>query len=74
MVITLFQSPTVNAGADASICAGSTATLNGNFGATATSATWTSSGTGSFSSASSLTAVYTPSQADITSGTVNLTL
>src|SRR4030065_2940667 len=45
--------------------------MNGSFGGGATSATWTSSGTGSFSN-NSPTAIYTPSQADISAGTVTI--
>ncbi len=74
ITVTLFESPTVNAGTDVAICSGSTITLSGAFGATATSASWSSSSSGTFSSASSLTAIYTPSQADITNGSVTLTL
>ncbi|MDZ7646254.1 MAG: hypothetical protein U5K54_03190 [Cytophagales bacterium] len=40
--------PTVNAGADATACAGSTIILNGTLGGSATGATWNSNGTGSF--------------------------
>ena len=39
----------------------------------ASTVTWTTSGTGTFSNASSLTPVYTPSAADNTAGQVNLT-
>jgi hypothetical protein len=35
---------------------------------------WTTSGNGSFSSASSLTPIYTPGVTDITTGTATLTL
>jgi len=67
------SAPTTSAGADASICQGSTHTLAGtasNYG----TISWTTSGTGTFSSTSSLTPVYTPGTADITAGTVTLTL
>ena len=50
------------------ITAGSSATNQ-------TTVTWTSSGTGSFANANSLTTcTYTPSVADITAGSVTLTL
>jgi hypothetical protein len=68
--VTVNPVATVNAGPDQTICAGSTATLAGSFGGGATSATW-SAPSGSFSSTSSMTAVYTPT---ITSGSVTLTL
>jgi hypothetical protein len=65
---------TVNAGIDQSICSSSTVTLAGSFGGSATGGTWTTSGDGTFNSASSMTAVYTPGTTDITNGTVTLTL
>jgi len=74
MILTINQAATVNAGVDQAICAGSTATMSGTFGGSATSATWSSSGSGSFSNSSLLNAVYTPSAMDITNGTVTLTL
>ncbi len=74
MIITINPPATVNAGSDQTICAGSTVTLAGTRGGSATSSTWTTSGTGTFNNASSLTAIYTPSAADITAGTVTLTL
>lgn len=74
MTITINPAPTVAAGANATICAGSTYTLAGSMGGGATSITWTTSGTGTFSSATSTTAVYTPSAADITAGSVVLTI
>jgi hypothetical protein len=72
-ILIIQKTPTVNAGSDATICQGSTHTLAG----TATnqaSVLWSTSGTGTFSSTSSLTPVYTPGAADITAGTVTLTL
>lgn len=75
VVIKFDQIPVANAGADQTICAGSTVTLAGSFGGSATSATWTTSGTGTFSpNATTMTAIYTPSALDITAGTVTLTL
>lgn len=66
--------PTVNAGLDQTICAGSTVTLAGIIGGAASSATW-SGGTGSYApSATNLNAVYTPSAAEVAAGTVTLTL
>src|SRR5690606_15574282 len=66
--------PTVNAGADHNICANNaTATLNGSF-TLATGVVW-SGGAGSFSpGATSPTATYTPTAAEIASGSLTLTL
>ncbi len=61
------------AGTNADICSGNTHQLN----ATATyynSLNWSTSGTGTFSNASILTPVYTPSEADNTAGSVILKL
>jgi len=74
VVITINPLPEVDAGAPQSICAGSSVTLAGSIGGAATSATWSSSGTGLFDNATSLNAVYTPSEDDIAAGTVTLTL
>jgi hypothetical protein len=65
-----------DAGADASICPGSNHSLAGSIGGAATSATWSSNGTGSFSPSNDFsTAVsYIPSPADISAGSVILTL
>ncbi len=73
VVITINPQATVNAGSDQTICGGSAVTLNGTFGGSATSATW-SGGTGTFSDNTNLNAVYTPGTADITAGSVILTL
>lgn len=65
---------TAMAGADDAICAGSTYTLAGTIGGSASSSTWSSSGTGTFSDVNSLTAVYTPSGADTVAGSVTVTV
>ncbi len=65
--------PVVNVGVDTAICQGQTYALN----ATATnygSFTWSSSGSGNFTGANTLTPVYTPSPADISAGSVTVTL
>jgi Secretion system C-terminal sorting domain/Ig-like domain CHU_C associated/PKD-like domain len=72
--VTINVPATVNAGISQSICAGATATMAGSFGGAATLATWTTSGTGTFDNTTSMTAVYTPSAADIAAGSVVLTL
>ncbi|UAY50643.1 PKD-like domain-containing protein [Ferruginibacter albus] len=75
--ITIVTSPTANSGNALTTCSTSGA-LNITSGASAanqTSVAWTSSGTGTFANASSLTtATYTPSAADIAAGSVMLTL
>lgn len=62
--------PTVNAGVAQTICSGTSATLAGSFGGSATGATW-SAPSGSFGNTTVMNTTYTPS---ITSGTVTLTL
>ncbi|MBE0677698.1 MAG: hypothetical protein IH592_02925, partial [Bacteroidales bacterium] len=74
MVLTIRPAATVNAGADQSICSTSTVSLTGTRGGGATSSTWSTSGTGTFANASALNTIYTPGAADITAGTVTLTL
>ncbi|MGV3559057.1 Ig-like domain-containing protein [Larkinella arboricola] len=64
---------TASAGPDATICAAKEYKLNGTIGGAATSAVWTSSGTGTFDNAALLNATYTPSLADVEAGFVTLT-
>lgn len=75
--ISVVGEPSVDAGTDLMTCADAGA-LNITAGASAggyASVLWTSSGTGSFSDANSLsTATYTPSEDDIANGSVTLTL
>ncbi|HEU4713369.1 MAG TPA: hypothetical protein VFS76_17495 [Pyrinomonadaceae bacterium] len=73
--LTVSPKANANAGADQAVCANNPAvTLNGSISGSALSATW-SGGTGTFSpNANTLNAVYTPSAAEITSGSVTLTL
>ena len=72
--ITINTAATANAGADQTICSGSTVTLAGAIGGSAASATW-SGGAGSFSpSSSTLNATYTPTAGEIGAGTVTLVL
>ncbi|MCA1741048.1 MAG: hypothetical protein LC630_00980, partial [Bacteroidales bacterium] len=72
--VTIGQPATVSAGPDQTICSNTSASITGTRGGSATSVTWTTSGTGTFGSATSLSTTYTPSAADITAGTVNLTI
>ncbi|MFN6092153.1 MAG: MopE-related protein, partial [Bacteroidota bacterium] len=67
--------PTANAGSNQNVCEGSSASLNGSIGGSASNGTWSTSGTGTFSpSANVLNATYVPSADDIAAGTVSLTL
>ncbi len=76
LTVTIHPAATVDAGADQSACSlpEPSFTLAGSFGGGAGSATWSTSGTGSFADASDPTTTYFPSAADISSGTVTLTL
>ena len=58
-----------------SVCGNTTAAiqLKAILGGSASSGTWTSNGTGTFDNATSLTAKYTPSAADVTKGLVEFT-
>ncbi|HEV7350573.1 SdrD B-like domain-containing protein [Telluribacter sp.] len=64
---------TVDAGADQEICPGETVTVTAVVTGAATGVTWSSNGSGTFANGSSLTAVYTPSSADLAAGVVVLT-
>jgi gliding motility-associated-like protein len=74
MTITITPEPTVDAGVGTELCSNNPEiTLNGSV-TIASGATW-SGGNGSFApNANDLNAVYTPSQGEITAGTVTLTL
>lgn len=74
MTIFFTPAPTVNAGTDITVCANnSTATLNGSF-TIASGIAW-SGGAGTFSpNNTTANATYTPSAAEITAGSVTLTL
>ena len=77
ITFTTSAAPTAVAGTDVTTCSNSGA-VNITAGSSATnqvSVAWTSSGTGTFANANSLTtATYTPSAADISAGSVTLTL
>lgn len=73
LLLTVDALPTVNAGADQTICSGNTVTING-IATNAPTITWSSSGSGSFANAFSLVTTYTPSAADISAGTITLNL
>ncbi|NUO00008.1 MAG: hypothetical protein HUU01_05265, partial [Saprospiraceae bacterium] len=72
--LSLSFNTTVSAGADQTICAGNTVALGGTISGAVTTGSWSSGGTGSFDNPASLLAVYTPSAADISAGTVTLSL
>ena len=73
MVVTIQAGPTADAGSDQTICETETVLLSGS-ATNEFSLLWTTSGTGTFDDDSILTAEYTPSAADITAGSVTLTL
>ncbi len=74
MTITISPAPTVDAGPDEEVCGNvSSVSLNGTV-TNATGGSWTTSGTGSFTDANVIDAVYNQSTADTTSGSVTLTL
>jgi hypothetical protein len=68
--------PTASAGSNSTICSSSNYTLGGSIGGTATTAQWTSNGTGTFSpnDVFGTATTYTPSATDISNGSVTLTL
>ena len=73
VIVTITPTPTVNAGNTLTVCSNNpVANLKGSI-TIATGATW-SGGTGTFSNPNSLATTYTPSAAEITAGTVTLTL
>ncbi|MES2411259.1 MAG: LamG-like jellyroll fold domain-containing protein [Bacteroidota bacterium] len=75
--LTVSLPPTAVAGSDFSNCyAGGSINITAGSSATnQTNVTWTSNGTGTFANANSLTAcIYTPSAADLTSGSIIFTL
>ncbi len=73
MLVTINPAAQVNAGTDQIICANTTALVSGST-INATGVIWSTSGTGSFSNAGALSTTYTPSAADISSGSVWLKL
>jgi hypothetical protein len=74
---TVYAPPTANAGTVLTVCsnAGGTNITTGSSATNYSAVAWSSSGTGSFTNANSLTTcTYSPSVADITAGSVTLTL
>ena len=74
VVVTVNKAPEVNAGIDQVVCEGTDVNLNGSIAGSATGATWSTAGDGTFSFVGDLNAVYTPGATDISSGSVSLTL
>jgi len=74
MVLHISKQPTAYTGPDAIICEGSTYTLAAAAYTNAPNILWTSTGTGTFSDATLINPVYTPSQNDLDDGSVILTL
>lgn len=72
VAVTILPLPTINAGTDQTVCAGTPVNLSASM-VGATTINWTKSGTGTFSSQTALNPSYTPSTADITAGSVTLT-
>jgi len=68
--ITISPAALVDAGLAASVCEGNVFTLGGTMGGSASSIVWSTSSTGVFSDTTSVTSTYTPSAADISSGSV----
>jgi len=73
ITLTIQGLPVAIAGANNTICEGSTHTLSGT-AFNQQSVLWTTSGDGTFDDLSSLTATYTPGSADITNGSATLSL
>ncbi|MDC0272528.1 PKD domain-containing protein [Crocinitomicaceae bacterium] len=75
VIVNIFSLTIVNSGVNQTICSDDNAVLGGTLGGSATSASWSSSGTGIFiPNVNALNASYSPSAADISNGSVILTL
>lgn len=74
LILSIDLAPIANAGADQIICSTDVVSLSGVIGGSASGATWTTSGDGTFDDATSLNATYTPGSTDITNSTITLTL
>ena len=75
--VTINPAPTANAGTAVNGCSSNTAiaVTTGSSATNYSTVTWTSSGTGTFTNANSLTTcTYNPSAADISAGSITLTL
>ncbi|MGZ3862527.1 MAG: PKD-like domain-containing protein [Bacteroidia bacterium] len=76
LTVTITDAPDVTAGPDKTVCAtNAVVTLSGSFSGGATGATWTTTGSGTFSpDNTTMNATYTPSGADTASGSVLIIL
>lgn len=74
MLVIINQPPTANAGSPQYVCVGSSITLAGTIGGTATSATWSGGGGTYTPNNTTLNAVYLPSAAEFAADSVLLTL
>jgi gliding motility-associated-like protein len=74
--VTITDAPGAHAGADVAVCANNaTVTLNGSVSGATSTGTWSTTGTGTFNPDNvTLNAIYTPSNADTTSGSVTMIL
>jgi gliding motility-associated-like protein len=70
LVVLVNANPTVNAGADQTICAGNSITISGTYGGSANASSW-SAPSGTFGNITNLNTTFTPT---ITSGSITLTL
>jgi len=73
MALNVQATPIINAGQDIVACSTAPVQLIAN-AVNALGGTWSTSGTGTFSSANALTTMYTPSAADLAAGSVTLTV
>ncbi len=73
-IINFSINPTVYAGIDATVCDNSSYTISDALASNYGSLSWSTNGTGSFSSTNSLNTTYTPSNSDVLNGSVTLTL
>lgn len=75
ILLNFTPAPMISAGSNINVCSNNLSSgiqLNGSVSAGASAGVWTSSGTGTFNNATIPNAIYTPSAADILSGSVNL--
>ncbi len=74
MLLNIFTNPIVDAGPDDSICEGNSYNVSAATSINHSSLIWTSSGTGVLINSTTINPTYTPSPADIASGTITLLL
>jgi len=74
VTVTVIQPATANAGGNASICSGNSYPLSSATASNYSSLYWSTTGTGTFNNYNTLNPVYSPSSADISAGSVTLTL